>query len=103
MKGECFKLLGRPYYVNDVPCFTWSNSGIEFSGKFDRLTVFFGENKVETPVMFKVYIDNLEYKASVVGKGVTAVIENLRDKVHNGGYPSYRRQLKRRYGYRGFS
>lgn len=82
-KGETFKVLGRPYYVNDVPVFTWSNSGIEFCAKFDRLTVFFGENTAENPVMFKIYVDNFEVKTSVVGKGITAVLENFRDKVHN--------------------
>lgn len=82
-KGETFKVLGRPYYVNDVPCFTWSNSGIEFCAKFDRLTVFFGENTAENPVMFKIYVDNHEIKTSVSGKGITAVVENLRDKIHD--------------------
>ena len=81
-RGECFRLLGRPYYLDDVPGFTWSNSGIEFNAKCDRITIFFGENTVEQPVMFKIYVDNLEIKTSVVGKGVTAVIENLKDKVH---------------------
>ena len=81
--GECYKLHGRPYHINDVPAFTWSNSGIEFCGKFDRLTVFFGENTAAQPVIFKIIVDKLEIKTSVVGKGVTAVIENLRDKVHN--------------------
>ena len=81
-KGADFRLLGRPYYVNDVPGFTWSNSGIEFMAKCDRLTVFFGEYDVAAPVLFKIYVDSLEVKTSVVGKGVTAVIENLRDKMH---------------------
>lgn len=83
VKNENFKLLGRPYYIDNVPAFTWSNSGIEFCGRFDRITVFFGENTSEQPVMFKTYVDNYEVKTSVSGKGVTAVIENLRDKVHN--------------------
>ena len=82
-KGEIFKLHGRPYYVDDVPKFTWSNSGIEFYAKFDRMTVFFGENTVEQPVLFKVYVDGFEVKTSVVGKGVTAVLENFRDKLHH--------------------
>lgn len=81
-RGGNFRLLGRPYYVNDVPAFTWSNSGIEFMAKCDRITVFFGENPVEQPVLFKIYVDGIEVKTSVVGKGVTAVIENLRDKNH---------------------
>ncbi len=82
-KGGCFKLLGRPYYVDDVPGFTWSNSGIEFCAKCDRITVFFGENQTMQPVMFKIYVDNREIKTSVVGKGITAVIENLTDKIHH--------------------
>ncbi len=82
-KGENFRVLGRPYYIDDVPNFTWSNSGIEFCGNFDRLTVFFGKNPIEQPVMFKIYIDKKEYKISVVGAGVTAVIENLKDAFHS--------------------
>ena len=35
-KGGCYKLLGRAYYIEDVPAFTWSNSGIEFCGKFKK-------------------------------------------------------------------
>lgn len=81
-KGGTFKILGRPYFVDDVPTFTWSNSGIEFCAKCDRLTVFFGENPLEQPVIFKMFVDGLEIKTSVVGKGVTAIIENLRDKIH---------------------
>jgi len=81
-RDESFKLHGRPYYVNDVPAFTWSNSGIEFCAKFDRLTVFFGENIVETPAFFKVFVDSVEVKTSVVGKGTAAVLENFRDKMH---------------------
>ncbi len=80
--GGEFRLLGRPYFVDDVPAFTWSNSGIEFLAKCDRITVFFGENAAEQPVLFKIYVDGIEVKTSVVGKGVTAVIENLRDKTH---------------------
>ena len=83
VKGESFKLLGRPFYVDDVPAFTWSNSGIEFCAKFDRITVFFGENSSNVPVMFKIYVDNHEIKTAVSGKGVTAVVENLRDKIHD--------------------
>ena len=82
IKGGTFKVLGRPYYVDNVPAFTWSNSGIEFCAKCDRLTVFFGENSVEQPAIFKIYVDGVEVKASVVGKGTIAVIENLRDKMH---------------------
>ena len=82
-RGECFKLLGRPYYINDVPAFTWSNSGIEFDAKCDRITVFFGENPVEQPALFKICVDGIEVKSAVAGKGVTAVIENLRDKTHH--------------------
>lgn len=82
IKGGTFKVLGRPYFVNDVPAFTWSNSGIEFCAKCDRITVFFGENRVEQPVIFKVYVDGIEVKTSVVGKGSAAIIENLRDKMH---------------------
>ncbi len=81
-RGGEYRLLGRPYYVNDVPAFTWSNSGIEFCAKCERLTVFFGENTAEQPVIFKIYVDGIEVKASVVGKGTTAIIENLRDKMH---------------------
>jgi len=81
-RGEKFRLLGRPYYVEDVPNFTWSNSGIEFCARFDRITVFFGKNPVEQPVLFKIYIDKREYKTSVAASGITAVIENLKDKIH---------------------
>ena len=82
-KGGCFKLHGRPYYVNDIPAFSWSNSGIEFCARFDRITVFFGENTAQQPTLFKIYVDNIEIKTSVVGKGITAVAENFRDKIHN--------------------
>ena len=81
-RGEKFRLLGRPYYIDDVPNFTWSNSGIEFTARFDRLTVFFGTNPIEQPVLFKIFVDNREYKTSVAGSQVTAVIENLREKVY---------------------
>lgn len=83
VKGGTFNVLGRPYYINEVPQFTWSNSGIEFSAKCDRLTIFFGENTALQPAIFKIYVDGVEVKASVVGKGTTAIIENLRDKMHN--------------------
>lgn len=82
VKGGTFNVLGRPYFVNDVPAFTWSNSGIEFCAKCDRITVFFGENPAEQPAIFKIYVDGIEVKASVAGKGTTAMIENLRDKMH---------------------
>ena len=82
-KGGCFRLLGRPYYIDDIPGFTWSNSGIEFCAQCDRITVFFGENLTEQPVMFKIYVDNRSIKTSVLGRGVTAVIENLKDKKHH--------------------
>ena len=81
-KGGTFRILGRPYFVNDVPAFTWSNSGVEFLAKCNRLTVFFGENTVEQPVIFKIIVDGIEVKTSVVGKGITAIVENLRDKIH---------------------
>lgn len=82
LKGETFNILGRPYYVDNIPVFTWSNSGIEFCAKCDRLTVFFGENTAAQPVIFKIIVDGIEQKASVNGKGVTAILENLRDKMH---------------------
>ena len=78
-----FKILGRKRIIDGIPRFSWSNSGIEFCACCDRLTVHFGEYKADQPVMYKIYVDSLEVKASVMGKGVTAVIENLRDKMHN--------------------
>ncbi len=81
-RGECFRILGRPYFIDDVPMFTWSNSGIEFCAKCDRITVFFGENPIDVPAFFKIYVDGIEVKACVNSRGTTSVIENLRDKMH---------------------
>lgn len=78
-----FKILGRNYIKDGIPMFSWSNSGIEFCAKFDRITVFFGEYSADQPVMFKIFVDGFEAKASVIGKGITAVVENLRDRSHN--------------------
>ena len=77
-----FKILGRQRIIDDIPRFSWSNSGIEFCARCDRITVHFGEYNADQPVMFKIYVDSLEVKTSVMGKGITCVIENLRDRVH---------------------
>ncbi len=77
-----FRILGRKNIVDGVPRFSWSNSGVEFCAKCDRLTVHFGEYNAEQPVYFKIYVDSVEIKACVIGKSVTAVVENLRDRIH---------------------
>lgn len=78
-----FKILGRKYIVDGIPMLSWSNSGIEFCAKCDRLTIHFGEYSADQPVMFKIYVDSIEVKASVMGKATVAVVENLRDRVHH--------------------
>lgn len=77
-----FNILGRKYIIDGIPRFSWSNSGVEFCAKCDRLTVYFGEYNAEQPVLFKTFVDGIEVKTAVIGKGVTAVIEGLRDRVH---------------------
>lgn len=81
-EGGTFRILGRQRIVDGIPRFSWSNSGIEFNAVFDRMTVYFGEYTADQPVMYKIYVDGYEVKASVMGKGVTAVIENVRDRKH---------------------
>ncbi len=77
-----YRILGRQDIVDGIPRFTWSNSGIEFCAKCDRLTVYFGEYNADQAVMFKIYVDGMEIKTAVKGNGITAVVENLRDRVH---------------------
>ena len=81
-EGGCFRILGRQRIIDNIPRFSWSNSGIEFCASFDRMTVLFGEYNADQPVIYKIYVDGFEVKASVMGKGVTSVVENLRDRMH---------------------
>ena len=81
-EGGTFRILGRKRIIDDIPRFSWSNSGIEFNASFDRMTVFFGEYNADQPVIYKIYVDGYEVKASVIGKGITAIVENLRDRLH---------------------
>lgn len=82
-KGGNFVLHGRPYYVDDVPALSWSNSAIEFDARCDRFTVFFAEYVCDVPVYFKIYVDEAEYKFGIIGKADKAIIENLEYKKHN--------------------
>lgn len=81
-KGGLFTVLGRPYYINDTPAFTWSNSGIEFEAVCERFNIHFGENTADEPAFFKIYVDGKEQKACVSGKKSVAIIENLKDTRH---------------------
>ena len=82
VKGGNFRLYGRPFYVDDVPALSWSNSGIEFCAEFERFTVYFGDYVSEMPVYVKIYVDGKEFKHAVSGKNNAAVLEGFKNEPH---------------------
>lgn len=82
VKGENFRLYGRPYYIDNVPALSWSNSGIEFCAEFERFTVYFGDYVSEMPAYVKIYVDGKEFKHAVSGKNSAAVLEGFKNAPH---------------------
>ncbi len=76
-------VLGRKYYIDCVPRFSWSNSGLEFRACFDRFTVFFSDYTADQPCYVKISVDGVESKHCVSGKMPCAVLEGFKNTPHD--------------------